>query len=280
MQIDRIFVSGWRGDLRYTQCCVASIRQWYPAIRICLIKDELAGNYDTSVLERAFDVEIFDSSPKLYGWGTAKLEPLFQPHGERFLIIDSDVVFIGPVLKKFQSCNEDFVVVHEDHPQQHINENYFDPQEVERLYPPFRYPGYVFNTGQFVARGGILKRSDFERFLSFGRPPKFLLPDVFKCAEQGLLNFVLLGKHQTGKLSLGRAHFMRWPPGMKAEEIELARLGPDSPYDFLLHWAGRKDYPFEDAPLSHVLLHFDAIYNRRAGRDAFRRRFRFWEKRA
>ncbi len=267
MQIDSIYVSGWSGDVRFTQCCVASIRQWYPSIRICLIKDELGGKYDTSRLERAYDVEIFGASPQLYGWGTAKLEPLFQPNNERCLIIDSDVIFIGPLLDGLQIFPEDFVVVNENHPEDEITRNYFAPQEAEGLCPGFCFPGYVFNTGQFVARCGILQRSDFLPFLSFEQPPRFLRPDVFKCGEQGLLNFVLLSKHQAGALTLRRAHFMRWPPGMKGEEIELARLGPDSTYDFLLHWAGRKDYSFEEAPLGHVLSHFDAIYNRQAQRD-------------
>jgi hypothetical protein len=268
MQIDKIYVSGWRGDVRFTKCCVASIRQWYPDVKICLIKDELGGNYDTSTLERAYDVEIFGSSSQMYGWGMAKLEPLFQPNNERCLIIDSDVIFVGPVLEGLERLREDFVVVDEDHPESEIKENYFAPQQVENLYPEFRFPGYVFNTGQFVARCGILTRSDFLPFVSFDQPPRLLMTEVFKCGEQGLLNFVLLSKHQAGALTLRRAHFMRWSPGMREEEVELALLGPDSTYDFLLHWAGSKDYSFKEAPLGYLLCHFDAIYNRQTGDHA------------
>jgi hypothetical protein len=272
MRIECIYVSGWRGDLPFTQCCIASIRQWYPRIRICLIKDELHGPYDTSELERAFDVKIFNGAGGSYGWGAGKLEPLFQSGRERGLLIDSDVVFIGPVLKHLERFEEDFVVVNESHPMEEITANYFDPQAVERAYPRFRFPGYVFNTGQIVASSGILKRSDFEPFVSFSQPPRFLKPDLFKAGEQGLLNFVLLSKHQEGALSLRRAYFMRWPPGMKDEEVEVARLGSRSTYDFMLHWAGKKNYGLEDAPLNHVLRHFDAIYKQRAaGRGLWRR---------
>lgn len=261
MQIESIYVSGWSGDVRFTMSCVASIRQWYPSIRICLIKDEFAGKYDTSMLERAYDVEIFGSPPQLFGWGMAKLEPLFQPNNERCLIIDSDVIFVGPVLEGLNRFEEDFIVVNEDHPEKEIKDNYFNPEETERMFPGFRFPGYVFNTGQFVARCGVLKRLDFLPVLAFEQPPRVLRPDIFKCGEQGLLNFLLHSKHQAGELTLRRVPFMRWPLGMKDEEVELARLGLDSSYDFLLHWAGKKDWSFEEAPLGYVLRHFEAIYN-------------------
>jgi hypothetical protein len=272
VRIDCIYVSGWRDDLRFTECCVASIRHWYPHIRICLIKDELAGPYDTTVLERTFGLEVFPSSPPWYGWGAAKLEPLFLPHLERSLILDSDIVFAGPVLDHLERYDEDFIVAAADHEPGEMTENYFDPRDVERLHPGFRFPGYVFNTGQFVATSGILQRADFEPYLTFERPPRFLRPDLFKCGEQGLLNFILMATHQAGGLTLRRAPFMRWPPCMKPEEVDVTRLGPDSPYDFLLHWAGLKNYSFETAPMSHVILHFQRIYRRRAFWWRLRRR--------
>jgi len=263
MRIDCIYVCGWRGDLRFTQCCVASIRQWYPHIRICLIQDELNGCYDTSVLEKAYGVEIFPSLPRRYGWGVGKLEPLFEGQRERFLVIDSDVVFVGPVLDHLEHYDEDFVVVDEHHEPEEMEENYFQPCEVERLFPGFRFPGYVFNTGQFVGTSGILKRADFSRLIAFDQPPRYLMPEVFRCGEQGLLNFVLQAQHQAGALTLRRVQFMRWPPLLREGDVDLARLGSDSPYDFLLHWAGPKDIAFDAVPMAAVLLHFDRIYRRR-----------------
>lgn len=263
MKIECIYVSGWRGDLRFTQCCVASIRQWYPRIRISLIKDELHGSYDTSILERVFHVEIFPSSPAHYGWGAAKLEPLFQPQRQRCLIVDSDVVFAGPLLSHLEGHAEDFLVENALHLPDEVRENYFDPAQVERAYPSFRYPGYVFNTGQIVATSGILKRSDFAPFAVFDRPTRFLQPELFKCGEQGLLNFILMSQHQAGNLTLRRVPFMRWPPCLDPAEIDVGQLGPASPYPFLLHWAGQKNYAFEEAPLNQVLLHFERIFQRR-----------------
>ncbi len=274
MRIDSIYISGWRKDLRFTEVCVASIRHWYPCIRLCLIKDELAGPYDTRILERRYKVEIYPSQPALYGWGAAKLEPLFHPPGERCLILDSDIVFTGRVLDHLERYDADFLVNFEDHEPDETVLNYFDPARIEQLVPGFRYPGFVFNTGQLVATTGLLHRSDFEPYLSFERPARFHRPDLFQCGEQGLLNFVLQAQQQAGALTLERVQFMHWAPLVDPAEVEVARLGPRSPYDFLLHWAGWKgDYAsLGDAPLGHVLLHFEALYRRRTAYQRFRQR--------
>lgn len=263
MKIDTIYVSGYRDDLRLTQCCIASIRHWHPQIRICLIKDELSGAYDTSTLEREFDVEIFAPAGQRYGWCGAKFEPLLQERPERFLYVDSDVIFAGPVLQNLERYEEDFIVEDAIHPPESIRRFYFDPKEVERLYPGFCFPGYVFNAGQFVATSGILNRSDFLPFITFEQPRRFLQPDLFKCGDQGFLNFVLFSKNQEGRLTLRRADFMRCAPEMKREEVDCSRLHPDLGYHFLLHWAGPKTYAFEDAPMQHVLAYFDDIYRQR-----------------
>jgi hypothetical protein len=168
LPISRIYISGCRGDFEYTKCCVASIRQWYPSIPITLIKDHLHGDYDTSALERAFRVEIFRSERLCHGFGTAKLEPLFQRRKERCLILDSDTVFLGPVLARFERFSEDFVVTYEDHSIDHIRECYFDPEQVQTtIDPDFVFPGYTFNTGHFVARTGLLRRRDFAGHIEF-----------------------------------------------------------------------------------------------------------------
>ena len=39
-----------------------------------------------------------------HGWGFVKLEALFGPPGERFLVLDSDTVLTGPVLELWNDC--------------------------------------------------------------------------------------------------------------------------------------------------------------------------------
>jgi hypothetical protein len=283
-RIEAIYVAGWRGDLRFTQCCVASIRRWYPTIEICLIKDEIAGEYDTTTLERRFNVRLFDAPRKVFGWGISKLEPLFLPERRRILVLDSDVVFAGAVLDKLEKASEDFVVVQENHTPDAIKKDYFDPEVIQRLYPGYRFPGWVSNTGQFVATTGILRREDFRPFSmaaplvlskgGVGKNGKMELPVTVRTArelesgfpygEQGLLNFVLHSKVQLGLITLRRMSFMRWPPGMRPEEIDVRRLASGPGYPLILHWAGAKAEAFDGLPLRDVLAYFEARYHQHA----------------
>jgi lipopolysaccharide biosynthesis glycosyltransferase len=270
-KITRIFVAGYRLDVAFTRCCVASIRKWYPDIGICLIKDELAGPYDTSDLENHYGVEIFDSGVRCYGWGMSKLEPLFLPGRQRVLILDSDVVFAGPVLARLEQSEHDFVVVDEAHPPEEIVQHYFDPQVVEQRERGFRFPGYVFNTGQIVATSGLLRRQDFLPFVSFAEPRKALQSEVFFCGEQGLLNFVLLSKAQSGELTIGRQAFMKWAGRLQPQDAEIARLERE-PYDFMVHWAGPKTSG-SAIPMKDLLNYFENAYYRGIGRGRILRPF-------
>ncbi len=261
--VTHIYISGWRGDFEFTKCCVASIRHWYPDIPISLIKDCLHGDYDTRALEQAFDVRIFPSTRRGHGFGAAKLEPLFQEHTERCLILDSDIVFLGPVLARLERFPQDFVVTLENHTLSHICECYYNPQELRELDPDFVFPGYAFNTGQITATTGLLRRGDFEEYIAFEDPPRVLRPEIFKCGEQGLLNFVLLRLKQQGRITLARTPFTNWPPGMQNEDVDLDRLRSGEGYNMLLHWAGFKQYQPATAPLAHVLRYFLEIYNRK-----------------
>jgi len=273
MPITKIFLAGYRRDVRFTRCCVASIRKWYPHIRISLIKDELAGAYDTSDLEQFYGVDIFDGGVRSYGWGMSKLEPLFLPERQRILILDSDIVFAGPVLDRLEQSAEDFVVAEEAHPGDEIREYYFDPELMERRHPGFRYPGYVFNTGQIVATSGILQREDFSPFVSFSEPRRSLEPEVFRCGEQGLLNFMLFSHQQRGRLSIGRTAFMQWAGRLRPEDVEIARLEGGSPYDFLVHWAGPKAAGLSSTPMKYLLTYFEDAYYRRISHGALLKHF-------
>jgi len=270
MRITRIFVGGYREDVRFTQCCIASIRRWYPAIPITLIKDELAGAYDTSDLERHFQVEIFQTEVKRFGWGMSKLEPLFLSTRERCLIIDSDVMFLGKVLEPLEERDEDFVVASEPHPLSEIRSYYFHEEAIQRLYPSFRFPGYVFNTGQIVTNTGIFERDEFAPFVSFSEPRIELQPQTF-FHDQGILNYLVLSKVQQGQLSLRREPFMKWAGRMHPREAEISKLGPDSAYPIMVHWAGPKTGGFSTVPMRYLLDFFEDEYYRVIGLQGWRR---------
>jgi hypothetical protein len=176
VKIEHVYVIGSPHDLRYTQCCVASIRRWYPDIPISLLKDESNGAYSTRELEEAWDVAVFDGGHPLPGRGWAKLEPMFRPGRQRCLILDSDVVFLGRVIEPLEALDADFVVESAGGWAGSTGRDYFDLVALKEFDPEFVFPGYTFNCGQLVATTGILRRADFEPLVRFGeircQPPR------------------------------------------------------------------------------------------------------------
>ena len=76
MIVDKIYVNTYKGDNHWCHICVASIRFWYPKIQITLIKDLNLGDFDTYLIEKTYNVNVFETKDT-FGWGYGKLEPLF-----------------------------------------------------------------------------------------------------------------------------------------------------------------------------------------------------------
>lgn len=263
MKIDRIYIAGYKRDLRYTRCCVASIRRWYPSTPISLLKDEGKGAYDTTELEKYWSVDLFPTACRSFGWGMSKLEPLFLPKGERCLIIDSDTVFVGRVLDGLEGFDEDFVV-NGWGGRENLERYFFDPGRLAAWDPSFRLQDQSFSSGQFVASSGLLKREDFAAVLEFSEPRRHLHPDIFHTGgSQGILSYVVLKKVQAGELSL-RAHPFMWVPQLVGQDlIAPAMLNDDSPHPFIIHWAVSKRPLFRLMPRADLLRHFEAAYYQR-----------------
>jgi hypothetical protein len=277
-KIDHVYINACFHDLRYTQCCVASIRRWYPHVPITLLKDETDGPYSTRELEHAWNVGVFDGEGPLPGSSWATLEPLFLAGRRRCLILDSDVVFLGRVLEPLEAINADFVVESfGGRPPDWFEGGYFDLDALKQLDPEFAFPGYTFNPGQLVATTGILKRSDFEPFVRFGPVPQNVHKHVFASVNQGVINYVLMKKAQQGELTLERAPFMEWGftkrPRRGPQAIRVRALTENSPYPYLMHWSTKKPKLFRLTTNGYLLRHFEAIYYSRMPSG---RRKRLW----
>lgn len=262
MKIEAIYVACYKYDLRYTRILIASIRQWYPDIPILLIKDRLYGDFSTTEIEHHWNASLLKTEGGPFGWGFSKLEPLFLPERQRCLILDSDIVFAGPVLPMVEACDSDVVVQHEDPAPAFVESHYFHLPSLQQLDPDFHFPGFTFNTGQIVATTGVLRREDFAPFVKPGYPITVIRPDIFKLGEQGLLNYVLMKKAQCGELSLSRARFMEVPesPDGHAFGVQLDRLNENSSYRFLIHWCGLKKHRIREMNRGDILLHFERLY--------------------
>lgn len=260
MKVERIYVLSHLKDIRWARVCVASIRHWYPDIPISLIKDELKGPYSTEDLERYWDVQVYPTPRKVLGYGMGKLEPLFKKPQERCFIVDSDTVFLGRVLETLEQSDDDFVIEESDYPRDEILAYYLDVDKLKSIEPAFQFPGYVFNTGQFVATTGILARQDFAPYVTFSEPARVSHSEVFKAGDQGILNFTLMRKAQAGEITLRRAPIMHFPAVFDPRAILLDKLKGDSAYPFLLHWAGPKPAFFSLTHLGHILSHFETAF--------------------
>lgn len=261
--IKKIFIACYKNDYWQTKICVASIRKWYPTIPIFLIKDIYAGKFCTRELENYYNVKIFETQIKKFGWGVSKLEPYFISESEKVLILDSDIVFIGPLLSKLEKQNEDFIVSADYIDQNAIHSDwmkrtYYDLSQIQlSVNKNFVYPGYVFNTGQLVATTNLLQRTDFNNLIKFTDPPVIINKKTFACADQGILNYLLPALKS--KISIGLSDFKIWSNSPKAKEIELEKILANE-YQYLIHWAGGNPRYIKKMQRADILLFFQKLY--------------------
>ncbi|MEP6740880.1 MAG: hypothetical protein ABJB61_00165, partial [bacterium] len=96
--VDCIYLAACARDARLTRICVASIRYFYPDVPIRLLAGDILQRGLAKELKRYWGVELVDLPEGDYGWGLVKLEPLFGPPGQSFLVMDVDTVMTGRLL--------------------------------------------------------------------------------------------------------------------------------------------------------------------------------------
>lgn len=266
MDITKILVACYKHDFWQTKACVASIRFWYPEIPIYLIKDELKGDFSTKTLQDKFNVNILSLEQTRYGWGLSKLEPFFfQKSEERYLIIDSDILFIGPLLKALNASEADFVVSPEypDDPNTAwFKETYYSYSKLKEYDSNFIYPGFTFNTGQLVVNPGKINRQHFNNLISYSNTnyPALLRSDIFACADQGRLNYVLSKECINGNITIDKIDFMIYCASNRVNEISLASIKSKEGYPYLIHFAGRNKQALRKFDRSDIVRFFFKEY--------------------
>ena len=260
--ITRVYVAVCARDFHLARLCVASIRYWHPRIPISLIPDYQAGEFDCRPLMRDWQVDVFPTEIRCFGSGISKLEPLFLPRGDRFLILDADLVLLGPVVDLLDGVAGDFVVHPREQAQLYTERDTYVLGRLAAFDPTFVPPGFVFNTGQFVATPGLLQRSDFDGLIEWTAPRRQCHPEIFKCAEQGLLNYVLFRKAAAGQITLGRQEFFlqaRWDEAPITVEDLARRTSPPQLY----HWAGYKGPTLDLMPRADFLRFYQRLERRK-----------------
>jgi hypothetical protein len=236
---------------------VASVRRFYPQVPIRLLVGGPLQRGLAKELAAAWNVGIADLSSRNYGWGFVKLEPLFGPSGERFLVLDSDTVMAGPVLELAGRSDADLIVDGEAYREDRGREIYFDWVLSAQEGRPFERPEFLFNTGQWFGRSGVLRREDFEDLVDWTNAlPVLKHPRIFKNGEQGVLNYVVNRLHREGRLTVDRAPLLCWPgDGMQGISAETIAAGTAPAR--VVHWAGMKGPWHGRLTGGDVLMYFE-----------------------
>ncbi len=263
MKISKIAIACFKKDLYLLRPCIASIRYWYPNVEIYLIKDYIHGTFSTKEIEQAFDVKIFPAQRKFFGWPWSKLAVILHEQKEKYLFLDSDVVFLGKVLDSLNEYTDDFIVTGmeaDDKFNATFNAHYIDMKRMESFDPHYRFPGYGFNGGQIVMTSGLLKEEDCKSVIGFEPVITNKHPDIFKHGDQGALNYIFAKANQQGKIKTRYADFWIWPGLPAANEISLESIKQGKGIPYVLHWAGIKPTDFRKYPRYDVLRFYEDLY--------------------
>ncbi|TDH23302.1 hypothetical protein EXU57_17675 [Segetibacter sp. 3557_3] len=258
-------------DFFLTKICVASIRFYSPDVKIYLVKDRLNGDFRTRYFEKAWNVQIIEFPNRYLGWGAGKVHILNYDKlpNERYLILDSDIIFIGDVIGRLKEKSSDFIVHGERYPEpftDQVKETFIDPEAVLSVYPEYEYPGYFFNTGQFVARLNVIS----DDLITPGFNPHtysyFLHRHLFRLPDQALLNTILPTAAKRKEITLDEMEFMLWSGDFftkpENNNPELFKSGDKYPY--LVHYAGDvRITDLEKMKGNKVLQFFKDLYEKK-----------------
>ena len=270
-RLDCIYVAASARDGRHTRACIASIRHFYPDATVkILVGGPLEPGLEEE-LKTYWNVGLADFPRGNWGWGFIKLEPLFGPPGERFLVLDSDTVLGGDVLSSWAACEAPFLVDEETETESETHRLYYNWREVAKTDPQAQPPTFTFNSGQWFGTSGILTREDFALLVDWSTmPPQLRIPECFMPGDQGVLNYVLNQKIAREQMPVGRRKIARWPDhGMEgfSEKTVAERSAPP----LVIHWAGMKKAWFGAMVGSDVLRYFERLYFERLPSGGLRR---------
>lgn len=268
--IDCIYIAACARDARLTRICVASIRYFYPDIPIRLLAGDILQRGLAEELHRYWGVELVDLPRGDYGWGFVKLEPLFGPAGQRFLVMDVDTVFTGRVLDIRAETDAPFLVDDEQLSDANFKRLYYDWDKLREIDPRAQSARAAFNVGQWFGTAGLVKREEFDPWLEWTLPRRLRCPEYFMGGDQGVMNYVILQKEGFEGLSIERRTIMRWP-GTSIEGLDVESVSKGTAPPLVIHWAGMKKTLLRGMVSADLLLFFEKFYYERLPAGMLRR---------
>jgi hypothetical protein len=257
--VDVIYLAACSRDARLTRICVASIRYFYPRIPIKVLAGDILQSGLAEELNKYWDVGVVDLPTGDYGWGMIKLEPLFGPKGQRFMVCDVDTVFTGRVLDRRVESDAPFFVDNEQLSDADFKRLYYDWDALKKVDPAVQSARKAFNVGQWFGTAGLVERNEFDNWIEWTLPRRLRYPEVFMGGDQGVMNYVVLKKEAFEGLRIERVELMRWPgDGMADLDVESVKSG-NAPA-LVIHWAGMKSIFLHNMVGGDLLQFFEDFY--------------------
>lgn len=202
------------------------------------------GEFDTRLFCKKMNVILLDLGMKYYGWGAAKIHFILNQNIEkrRYLCLDSDIIFVGRVFEHLLKFPESFIVNAEfqQPPFGKLGEQlFFDIEKVKTYYPSYVYPGYFFNTGQFVATPGTVDGHYFNNTFDVNNYPFYKNSHAFASVDQSVLNAVLPVFSKKECIKIGTSSFMHWSVTFFSNpDYCNFNFFKDGEMPFVIHYAG------------------------------------------
>lgn len=274
----KILIATTPRDLRLCRICLASVRHFHPQAEIALLPGAPLPASFLRETERHFGTSMYPVETGDYGWGFVKLEPLFRPSGESFLVLDADTVLTGPVLHELAAWvtaddGPDFLVDEEEQSESDMRRLYYDWDKVRTIDASTQRPAFVFNSGQWAGRSGVLARKDFEPWVEWTFPRRLKHPELFMPGDQGILNYILNQKAAECAVKVVRIPLMRWP-GHGLDGLSATAVAAGSAPARVIHWAGMKHPRLRKMAGADLLAYYEERFYESVPWGGTRRRMR------
>jgi hypothetical protein len=273
--VDCIYLAACARDARLTRICIASIRYFYPEVSLKFLAGDIIQSGLAEEVKRYWDVDLVDLPVGDYGWGLVKLEPLFGPTGQSFMVVDVDTAFTGKVLDLRARSDAPFFVDDEQLSDAKFKGLYYDWDKLRDIDPNVQPATKAFNVGQWFGTAGIIQREEFDQWVEWTLPRTLRYPDMFMGGDQGVCNYVVLQKEAFAGLRIERGTFMRWP-GHGMADLSVDRIAGRTAPPLVIHWAGMKAIFLRNMVGGDILQFFERFYYTRLPAGRLRRIVALW----
>jgi hypothetical protein len=255
-------------DVWFCRICVASIRYYYPNVIIHLLKDELNGRFSTKEIEQNWNVSLIEYPMKHFGWSGMKMHFYCDERFEnrKFLVLDSDIVFIGKLLDEefVQNFDDDVIVCEQawaDPETNWFSQTYFSYNVVKEFDATYIFNGYPFNCGQLFCKGNFLDKNSIAPYFDFKSYPPWRRLDIFPLVDQSVFNYLFPTLEKKDEMKMGRVSYMYWSEFTVTKTITLDSVKRGKEYPMLIHWAGALRIPLiNKMTRGDILAFFEDFY--------------------